>query len=135
MLRKNNKNQALQVNALVGLCYMCYNIILTQRKPMNTQQIYDYVQAMKHQAETENLVNSAFQQLNSDNCILGTAQPVQTAYTKLVQQLITPEQWGWLEWWMYETDFGQRSMQFSIDNEFLDASGMTFYKFWEVVNA
>lgn len=102
---------------------------------MNIKQIYDYVSAMKHQAETENLVNSAFRQLNPDNCILGTAQPIQSAYTKLVQQLLTPSQYDWLEWWMYETDFGQRSMEFSIDNEFLDASGMTFYKFWEIVDA
>jgi len=101
---------------------------------MNTQQVYDYVQAMKHQAETEDIVNRAFQQLNPDNCILSTAKPVQTAYTKLVKQYLSVTQIGWLDWYMYETDFARCSMSFSINNEMLCIQHMSFYKFWEIVN-
>lgn len=101
---------------------------------MNPQQIYDYVQAMKYQAETEDVVNAAFRQLNPDNTILGTAQPIQSAYTKLVRETLTPEQFSWLEWYMYETNFAQRSAQFSIDNVWMDIQYMSFFKFWEIVS-
>jgi ABC-type uncharacterized transport system permease subunit len=101
---------------------------------METQQIYDYVQAMKYQAECEDIVNVALQQLNPDNQVIGTARPLQAAYSKLVQELVTPQQWDWLDWWMWETDFGQRSAAFGVNNEMVDVQGMSFFKFWEIIN-
>ena len=135
MLFLCNKNYALQGLALAGRSYLCYNCILTTGESVKTQQIYDYVQAVKYQSECEIIVDTALRTLNPDNCIMGTAQPLQNAYTKLVRELLTTTQFDWLMWYMYESDYGQRSMGFSINNEWFDVQGMSFFKFWEIVNA
>lgn len=101
---------------------------------MNPQQVYDYVNAVKYQALTEDIVNAAFKQLNPDNSILGTAQPIQSAYTKLISETLTPEQFNWLEWYMYETNFAERSQKFCVNNIWMDVQHMSFFKFWEIVN-
>lgn len=101
---------------------------------MNPQQVYDYVNAVKYQALTEDIVNAAFKQLNPDNSILGTAEPIQSAYTKLISEMLTPEQFSWLEWYMYETCFAERSSKFCINNIWMDVQYMSFFKFWEIVN-
>jgi hypothetical protein len=102
---------------------------------MDTQQVYDYVQAVKHQTELEALLHQAFKHLNPDNSIMGTSNPILSAYTKLVTQQLTPSQTDWLTWWMYETDFGNSSKQFTIsENDWINTRDLTFDKFWEMVN-
>jgi hypothetical protein len=101
---------------------------------MKTQQIYDYVQAVKYQHETEQILDAALRQLNPDNQVIGTATPILNAYSKLVKESLTEAEWSWLEWWMYETDFAQRSAAFGINNEMVDVQNMSFFKFWETIN-
>lgn len=101
---------------------------------MNTQQIYDYVQAVNYQMQTETLLHQAMRQLNPDNSIMGTSSPLLTAYTKLVQQSLTPTQFMWLEHWMYECDFGRTPTDFAINSDWINTYGMTFFKYWETIN-
>lgn len=101
---------------------------------MKTQQIYDYVQAVKYQQQTEQILDTALRQLNPDNQVIGTADPILRAYSKLMQESLTQAQWDWLEWYMWETDFAQRSAAFGINNEMVDVQGMSFFKFWEMIN-
>lgn len=120
---------------LAGHWCLWYTITLTTEKfNMNTQQIYDYVSAMKHQAEAEDLVNQVFQQLNPDNTILGTSSPITKAYSKLVEQRTTAQQWLWIQWWINESNFGKEPLSFSINNEMLSIENMNFYLFWSTVN-
>ena len=102
---------------------------------MNTQQIYDYVQAVNCQMQTEALLHQAFKQLNPDNSIMGTSDPLLRAYTKLVQQLVTPQQFANLEHWMYECDFGRTPTDRAINSDWINTHDMTFFKYWEIVNA
>lgn len=96
---------------------------------------YDFAQALKHQRAAEELVHRAFQTLGSDNQIFGLAEPVEGAYTELVHQLLAPELFDWLMWWMYETDYGTQPMEFTINSVTYDPTTMTLYKFLETVDA
>lgn len=103
---------------------------------MNKHQIaYDYYCAKIVQRAAEDQVGKAFAALGSDNQIFGLAEPIETAYDKLVEQLLGPELWDWLQWWMYETDNGTLQMHFKIDGVEYDPTQMTLYKFLGTVDA
>jgi hypothetical protein len=80
-------------------------------------------------------VNTALRSLGSDNYMFSLCEPIESAYTKLVEELLGPELWDWLTWWMYETDNGKRQMQFYIDGTEYDPTQMTLYRFLEIVDA
>jgi hypothetical protein len=80
-------------------------------------------------------VNAALRALGSDNYLFSVCEPLESAYTTLVADLLGPELWDWLTWWMYETDNGSRQMEFSIDGVEYDPTQMTLYKFLEIVDA
>lgn len=101
---------------------------------MNNQKIaFNYIEATKIQTEAEDQLNLAFGNLGSDNMILSLAEPIFRAYTALVQEILGPEAWDWLTWWMYETDSGTKNMGFTIDNVEYDPSQLTFDEFWTLV--
>lgn len=101
---------------------------------MNTQQVYEYVEAIKFQQQTEELLSATLQRLNSENYIAGTAGYTQKMYTQLVKQLLTEHQFEWLEWYMYDTDFGTESQTFLANNQVYNIKSISFVKFWEIVN-
>jgi hypothetical protein len=80
-------------------------------------------------------VNTALRALGSDNYLFSVCEPLESAYTKLVEQLVGPELWDWLMWWMYETDNGSKQMAFQIDGVDYDPTTMTLYRFLELVDA
>jgi hypothetical protein len=80
-------------------------------------------------------VNTALRSLGSDNYLFSMCEPIESAYTKLVEELLGPELWDWLTWWMYETDNGKRQMEFYIDGTQYDPTQMTLYRFLEIVDA
>jgi hypothetical protein len=101
-----------------------------------THQIaYDYAMANIKQSAAMDMVNSALRSLGSDNYLFSVCEPLEAAYTKLVEELLGPELWDWLTWWMYETDNGSRKMEFSIDGVEYDPTTMTLYRFLEIVDA
>jgi hypothetical protein len=89
---------------------------------------------IKQSAAVEQL-NTALRALGSDNYLFSICEPLESAYTTLVADLLGPELWDWLTWWMYETDNGQRQMEFSINGTEYDPTQMTLYKFLEIVDA
>ena len=95
---------------------------------------HDYCTAMKTQRAGEELVSRAFNSLGSDNQIFGLAEPIEGAYTELVHELLGPVLFEWLMWWMYETEYGTRRMDFWIDNVEFDPTDMTLYQFLEIVD-
>lgn len=100
-----------------------------------THQIaYNYAMAHIKQNVAEDQVNSALRSLGSDNQIFSLCEPISSAYTNLVQQLLSPELFDWLLWWMYETDMGKRPMMFVIDNITYDPTSMTLYNFLSTID-
>jgi len=102
---------------------------------MNTDKIYEYVTALKHQYHLELALNSAFQQLDENNEIFGVCGPVTKAYTNLVESLLTPQQVYWLDYWIYDLDFNSQARTITVNNQTYNTLDMTFFKYWEIVNA
>ena len=101
-----------------------------------THQIaYNYCQAMITQRAREEMVGKALACINPDNQIFGLADAVEGPYTELVAELLGPELFDWLMWWMYECDHGTQNMGFSINGTEYDPTTMTLYKFLETVDA
>lgn len=98
---------------------------------MNTTA-YDYVQALKTQHIQECAVAQAFNTLGSECDYICLSKPTQDAYTKLVKTLLTPDQFDWLEYWMYECDFGNSEHQITVDNHNYTINNLTLYKFLEL---
>jgi len=100
-----------------------------------THQIaYNYCQAMITQRAREDAVGKALAYINSDNQIFGLADAVEGPYTELVAELLGPELFDWLMWWMYETEHGTKRMGFIVDGKEYDPTQMTLYKFLEIVD-
>ena len=98
---------------------------------MNTTA-YDYVQALKTQYIQEQALGQALYSLGSDSAIIHVSKPIQDAYTKLVKTMLTPAQFDWLEYWMYECDFGNSEHQITVDNHNYTINNLTLYKFLEL---
>ena len=101
----------------------------------NHKIAYDYAMANKVQSAHTDQLNSAFNSLGSDNQVFSLCEPLEAAYTKLVQSLLGPELFDWLMWWMYETDYGTQHMEFIIDGTEYNPQNMTLYSFLETVDA
>lgn len=104
---------------------------------MNTKHkiATNYVDALKRQSSAEGAIHQVFQALGSDNQIFSLAEPIEGAYTQLVTELLGPELFEWLMWWMYECDFGTKSGYFTIDSKPYDPKQMTLEQFLETVDA
>jgi hypothetical protein len=102
----------------------------------HTHQIaYNYAMATITQSAAVDQLNTALRGLGSDNYLFSLCEPIESAYTTLVADLLGPELFDWLTWWMYETDNGQRKMEFSINGVDHDPTAMTLYRFLEIVDA
>jgi hypothetical protein len=101
-----------------------------------THQIaYNYAMANLQQSAGIDQLNTALGSLGSDNMLFSLCEPLESAYTKLVEELLGPQLWDWLMWWMYETNYGEQRMEFSIDGAEYNPQDMTLYRFLEIVDA
>lgn len=97
---------------------------------MNKTKIaLDYVQATQTQTQQTLQLEQALQALNPDNQVFGLADLVQQAYTNLVKEILGPDQFSWLEWWMYETNYGTESLKFTVNNKTYDPKLISLSKF------
>lgn len=96
---------------------------------------YDYCMAMISQRANDARLDQALRLINPDNQVFGLADAVEGPYTALVHELLTPELFDWLMWWMYETNHGTQNMEFTIDGTSYDPTQMTLYSFLEIVDA
>jgi hypothetical protein len=103
---------------------------------MNKNKIAEaYATATKSQSLAVDNLNQALQVLNTDNYLFSLCEPIELAYTELVEQLLGPELFDWLGWWMYEADYGTKSTMYSINNQDYDPKLQTFEQFWTTINA
>jgi hypothetical protein len=96
---------------------------------------YNYAMANIQQSAGIDQLNTALGSLGSDNYLYSLCEPLEGAYTALVEELLGPELWDWLMWWMYETDHGTKPMEFTIDGVDYDPTQITLYRFLEIVDA
>lgn len=102
----------------------------------STHQIaYDYSQALISQRALDNRLDQALRCINSDNQLFGLADAVEGPYTRLVEQLLGPELFEWLMWWIYETEHGTQNMEFIVNDISYDPTQMTLYRFLEIIDA
>lgn len=99
------------------------------------QAAYDYAMATLQQSAGEIMLDKALRTLGSDNHIIDLCEPILVPYRRLLTTTIGPELMDWLDWWMYETDYGTKPMEFTIDNTSYDPTTMTLYRFLETVDA
>lgn len=99
------------------------------------QAAYDYAMATIKQSAGENLLDQALRTLGSDNQIIDLCEPILVAYRKLLTTYIGQELMDWLDWWMYETDYGTKFMSFTVNHVKYDPTQMTLYRFLEIVDA
>lgn len=97
---------------------------------MNPQ--YDYVQALKVQYIQEGILGQALHNLGSDSAYIHLSKPIQDAYTKLIKTLITQDQFEWLEYWMYECDFGESDHTIHVNDQVYQINNLTLYQFLEL---
>ena len=95
---------------------------------------YDYCMAHIKQSAGVKQLNTALDALGSDNMLFSLCEPIEGAYTRLVEELLGPELWDWLMWWMWETDCGIRNLVFTIDGVEYDPTQITLYRFLEIVD-
>ena len=95
---------------------------------------YDYAMAHIKQSAAIDQLNTALRSLGSDNYMFSLCEPLEAEYTNQVEELLGPELWDWLTWWMYETDHGTKQMEFMIQGRAYDPTQITLYKFLEIVD-
>lgn len=117
-----------------GQCNWC-DATEDEPKLKQTHKIaYDYVQALIIQNAGEYWVERAFIGLGSENQVFSLSDPLRKAYAELVKESIGEHLWDWLEWWIYEADFGGKSLLFTIKQETYNPPEITLYKFLEIVD-
>ena len=95
--------------------------------------VYDYINAVHTQVVYEEAFDIALTSLGSERGITQLGKVVQDAYTELVKSLITPEQWDWVEYWMWECNFGDSTHAFTIDGLVYNISEITLLKYLEII--
>lgn len=89
---------------------------------------YDYITAVQAQRTYEQSVSKA---LGIDFIELGNH--VQDAYTQLVKSMMSEDQWQWVEYWMWECNFGDSELYFAINRVTYKIKDLTLEKYLEVV--
>jgi len=93
---------------------------------------YDYIQACQVQSCYEDKLNKVMQALNPDNQVFGLADPIHKPYEELVLEILGETIMDWIYYWQYEADYGQKSMDITINDVEYNTQDMTLYKYLEV---
>lgn len=94
----------------------------------------DYVKATLKQRDVDQKLTKAFADLNPSNHLFSFVNDEYAqSYVKVVQTVIGFYNWDWIDWWMWETDFGTKDMKFHIDGVDYDPRTMTFEQFFDMV--
>ncbi len=93
-----------------------------------------YIEAMKHQYQCEQAIDEAFRMFDSDNQLFSTAsRQLKDSYASLVREIVGEEALGWIDWWMYETEFGKERLEFSIMGVLYDPTSLSAHRFLQLV--
>ena len=93
----------------------------------------DYVNSCYLQNKVTNTICDAFGLLNPYNRIDTLCEPVEFAYTELMESIIGSKKMDWIHWWIYETEYGTKSLGFTVGDTEYDTMGMEFSEFYDLV--
>ena len=101
---------------------------------VHKQVASDYVAAARKQREMDDQLTRAMAAINSNNYLFSFVnEEYAQAYVKLVQQVIGFYNWDWIDWWMWEAEFGTNDLHFVVDGTRHDPKTMTFEQFFDIV--
>jgi hypothetical protein len=94
----------------------------------------DFIHSIKRQNEIENNISRQFKQLNPDNQIFSLVDlELIKSYEKFLYEVIGSNNCDWVDWWIYETDFGDYPMTFEIDQKEYNTKDLSLKQFLELV--
>ncbi len=104
---------------------------------MNKQELKEiaseYVASNKAQAKAERSIANAFSMLNPENTVLNLSDNIVNAYSSLTELVLGSELMEWIYWWIYDCEYGNKSMRFSVDEDEFDVVGLTFEEFFDLI--
>lgn len=93
----------------------------------------EFVEANRTQTRAEYEIANAFSLLCPENMILGVSENITNAYCSLTEKVLGNEIMEWVYWWMYDCNYGQKSMTFAVGENEYDVKDMNFAHFFDLV--
>ena len=106
---------------------------------MNKKQLIQetarYIQAICSQQETEGRVSKALKTICPENGIFSlVTEDLSEGYKKLLICLIGETNYDWVEYWMYELDFGaSRDLSFWVDEKEYHPCEMAVEEYLDII--
>ncbi len=86
-------------------------------KENNIKLAVNYISAIQKQQEVDNILNIAIQAITPDNQIISlVSEEYQKACDNIFKYVIGDQNFDWISWWIYETNFGKAELSFFIDD-------------------
>lgn len=95
-------------------------------------EVIRYVNAVRKHCEKELQLSKALSTYNENNIFMSD-NTLLDAYSQTIEGLISTSGMDWLAWWMYETNFGTRSMSFWVNDVEYDAAEVSFSDFYDLI--
>jgi hypothetical protein len=113
----------------------CIISLLRKEKAMlNKREIVrEWIRAKRDQDIRDEKLHQVFQLLHPDNYVCSGDSHLLEAYTSLVKKVVGKQRWPWIEWWVYEANYGKYSMEFALEGDVYDAQQLTFDQFWQII--
>lgn len=91
-----------------------------------------YIEGIVEDDKHSNTVQEVIQKIFVDASCLGTVSPLATAFTDLVAELLGEDCLNWVDWWIYETNFGTKPYEFSINSKQYTATDLSIEEFLSI---
>jgi hypothetical protein len=88
-----------------------------------------FVAGVKDQNEAEEKLTDALSAMNNENFIFSLSERIYGAFSGAVKNLVGKESYDWVDWWLWETDFGTKSFDFTIHGTEYVVNKMTLDEF------
>ena len=70
-----------------------------------------YIESRKVQEEKTDALNKLIRTFDEDNQIFGLSVDVDIAFSKAMKIVLGELKMDWIDWWMYECDYGRKPME------------------------
>jgi hypothetical protein len=92
-----------------------------------------YIVAKRKQYNMDDKANALLNVIMADHSSCGLRNPLSDALDTLVQDALGMETFDWIEWWMYETDFGCKNMTYTVAGVDYDPTQQSFQEFFQTI--
>ena len=98
--------------------------------------LQQYVEAKLQEQMLSDQLEKTMRLFNSENQMFSmTAPKMYELVETLMQDLVADQQlFGWVEWWMYDCEYGTRHMDFQVEGRSYTVTELTFQQFLEIVD-